>query len=109
VAQATIPIQVPSNFDITHWMLQRTNHILCFADSLSDCLPAPLNLQESDIWAPGAFTHCRYNAGLASALSVSNPAHNGYHFGWEMLSKQRLPLGAALSLRLSWGWNCENE
>jgi hypothetical protein len=87
VAQATIPIQVPSDLDITHWVLQRTNHIFCFADLLSDGLPAPLNLQKSDIWAPGAFPYRANAFSVAAAFSISNLAHNGHHFGGEMLFK----------------------
>lgn len=87
MAQATIPIQVPSDFHITHGVLQRTNHISGLAHLFSDGLPAALNLQEPHIWAPGAFTHCRYNAGLAAAFSISNLAHNGHNLCGEMLSK----------------------
>jgi hypothetical protein len=87
VAQATIPIQVPSDFYITHGVLQRTNHILCFAHLLSDGLPAALNLKQAHIRAPSRFPHCRYNAGLAAALSISNLAHNRHNLCGEMLSK----------------------
>jgi len=87
VAQATIPIQVPSDFDITHWVLQRTNHIRCLAHLFSDGLPAPLNLQEPDIWAPGAFPYGAYAFGVAPAFSISNLAHNGHKLCGEMLFK----------------------
>jgi hypothetical protein len=87
VAQATIPIQVPSDLDITHWVLQRTNHISGLADLLSDCLPAPLNLQQSDIWAPGAFPYRANAFRVAAAFSISNLAHNWHKLCGEMLSK----------------------
>ena len=87
MAQATIPIQVPSDLDITHWVLQRTNHILCFAHLLSDGLPAPLNLQEPYIWAPGAFPYRANAFRVAAAFSISNLAHNGHELCGEMLSK----------------------
>ncbi len=87
MAQATIPIQVPSDLDITHWVLQRTNHISGLADLLSDCLPAPLNLQEPYIWAPGAFPYRANAFRVAAAFSISNLAHNGHKVCGEMLSK----------------------
>ena len=87
MAQATIPIQVPSDFDITHWVLQRTNHITGLADLLSDGLPASLNLQEPDIWAPSAFPYRAHTFRVAAAFSISNLAHNGHKLCGEMLPK----------------------
>jgi len=87
VAQATIPIQVPSDLHITHWVLQRTNHICCLAHLLSDGLPAPLNLQKSDIWAPGAFPYRAHAFRVAAAFSISNLAHNGHKLCGEMFPK----------------------
>lgn len=87
MAQATIPIQVPSDLDITHWVLQRTNHISGLAHLLSDGLPAALNLQKSDIWAPGAFPYRANAFGVAAAFSISNLAHNGHKLCGEMLPK----------------------
>jgi hypothetical protein len=87
VAQATIPIQVPSDFYITHRVLQRTNHITGLAHLLSDGLPAALNLQEPNIWATSAFPHCANAFRVAAAFSISNLAHNGHNLCGEMLSK----------------------
>ena len=87
MAQATIPIQVPSDLDITHWVLQRTNHISGLADLLSDCLPASLNLQEPYIWAPGAFPYRANAFRVAAAFSISNLAHNGHELCGEMFPK----------------------
>lgn len=87
MAQATIPIQVPSDFHITHWVLQRTNHISGLAHLLSDGLPAALNLQKSYIWAPSAFSYRANAFRVTTAFSISNLAHNGHKLCGEMLSK----------------------
>ena len=87
MAQATIPIQVPSDFDITHWVLQRANHISGLADLLSDGLPASLYLQEPDIWAPSAFPYRANAFRVAAAFSISNLAHNGHKLCRKMLPK----------------------
>jgi hypothetical protein len=51
VAQATIPIQVPSDLDITHWVLQRTNQLAPwpFAYLRYYCFPPAIDLANPDV------------------------------------------------------------
>jgi hypothetical protein len=53
MCETPIVIEVSSDSDITRSVRQCKDHVLTLANGSCDCLPGPLDLEQTDIWATG--------------------------------------------------------
>ena len=51
MCETPIVVEVSSDSDITRSVRQCKDHVSTLANGFSDCLPRPLYLEQTDIWA----------------------------------------------------------